>query len=429
MGGILCPGSSEADTTCPPLYPVCDWTGICTINGAARPWTKAPSAATSPAGTDYNYINGYDNQGTSCSRNYEASNKANISSNKANISEQTYDYGLKYWIGFSCDGQPPHTVAGSYTGTDFSKCYSYQQEQGPVEYGKYECLPSGDVRSLSCTNPSCDAQYCTSSVMEGSTHNKYAQGLCFQFKDGDGNTWSAKFEQKGPSQLPICKAGGLDGAETTLPPSHNLNHTGQPEACATWQTDSTLYACDNLPKCCEGYEGKGLTGNAIQCLPSSWSRPVTCNQQVAPSGGTDEVNQERPTIGDTVCVQNVPDTNQPCQQYNGRSGKIIVDDRTSQPYQIENFSWMHSTSGERSGGDGLCWFRQSSVTKGVCSEAPTTTTTTSTTANNATNTTTSRGHMLRGPALSEGGAVMSAAVVANPHVVAFVMLLVSLLSA
>ena len=32
-----------------------------------------------------------------------------------------------------------------------------------------------------------------------------------------------------------------------------------------------MYTCDSLPTCCNGYQGLGLDGATVQCLPSEWA--------------------------------------------------------------------------------------------------------------------------------------------------------------
>jgi len=86
-----------------------------------------------------------------------------------------------------------------------------------------------------------------------------------------------------------------------------------------------------------------------------------CSIDCSESGGMRECEApNRPTIGDTVCVQHVAEDNLGCWKYNGRSGKIIFDDEHHMfPYQIENFVVEDGT---------LCWFREALVTKGPCPE-------------------------------------------------------------
>jgi hypothetical protein len=39
-----------------------------------------------------------------------------------------------------------------------------------------------------------------------------------------------------------------------------------------------MFTCANVATCCDGFEAKGMSDNYIQCVPSEWSRQVTCPQ-------------------------------------------------------------------------------------------------------------------------------------------------------
>jgi hypothetical protein len=42
-------------------------------------------------------------------------------------------------------------------------------------------------------------------------------------------------------------------------------------ACSTWDKDTTMYTCETVPTCCEGYRGMGLDAKTVQCVPAEWA--------------------------------------------------------------------------------------------------------------------------------------------------------------
>lgn len=48
------------------------------------------------------------------------------------------------------------------------------------------------------------------------------------------------------------------------------DHEAQAQVCSTWESDSTMYTCATLPSCCDGYAGKGISADTVQCVPASW---------------------------------------------------------------------------------------------------------------------------------------------------------------
>jgi len=47
--------------------------------------------------------------------------------------------------------------------------------------------------------------------------------------------------------------------------------------CSSYQKDTKMYTCDNVPTCCAGYQGMGTTDQTVQCVPSSWAKSYKVN--------------------------------------------------------------------------------------------------------------------------------------------------------
>merc|ERR1740130_1061010 len=43
-----------------------------------------------------------------------------------------------------------------------------------------------------------------------------------------------------------------------------------PAQCSRWNIDTTMYHCETVPKCCPGFEAKGLTTDTVQCVEKSY---------------------------------------------------------------------------------------------------------------------------------------------------------------
>jgi len=39
--------------------------------------------------------------------------------------------------------------------------------------------------------------------------------------------------------------------------------------CSKWNTDTTMYNCETVPKCCTGFEAKGISTDTVQCVEKS----------------------------------------------------------------------------------------------------------------------------------------------------------------
>jgi len=53
-----------------------------------------------------------------------------------------------------------------------------------------------------------------------------------------------------------------------------------PAQCSRWNIDTTMYSCETVPKCCPGFEAKGLTTDTVQCVEKSYGAyAVMCSKK------------------------------------------------------------------------------------------------------------------------------------------------------
>lgn len=85
-------------------------------------------------------------------------------------------------------------------------------------------------------------------------------------------------EDKEDIELDASNMSSADGAKVA---TMLQDHEAQAQACSTWESDTTMYTCATLPSCCDGYTGKGISADTVQCVPASWEPyEVVCDAAV-----------------------------------------------------------------------------------------------------------------------------------------------------